>query len=70
MSSFGGKVLTGGVLAAIGLITIKVVVALISGFMALLSFLFFTVLPIAIVAWLVVKVYKHLRNSGDKPAYE
>jgi hypothetical protein len=45
-------------------------VALISGFMALLSFLFFTVLPIAIVAWLVVKVYKHLRNSGDKPAYE
>lgn len=70
MSSFGGKVLTGGVLAAIGLITIKVVVALISGFMALLSFLFFTVLPIAFIAWLVVKAFKYMRKSGDKPAYE
>jgi uncharacterized membrane protein YjgN (DUF898 family) len=70
MSSFGGKVLTGGVLAAIGLIAVKVVVALVSGFMALISFLLFTVLPIALIAWLVVKAYRYLRDSGDKPAYE
>jgi uncharacterized membrane protein YjgN (DUF898 family) len=70
MSSFGGKVLTGSILAAIGLVTIKVLMALVSGFMALLGFLFFTVLPIALVVWLIVKAIKYLGKSSDKPAYE
>lgn len=70
MSSFGGKVLTGGVLAAIGLIAIKIVVALVSGVMALIGFLLFTVLPIALIGWLILKAIKYLKNSGDKPAYE
>jgi hypothetical protein len=70
MSSFGGRLLTGGVLAAIGLITIKVVVAVLSGFLALLAFLFFTVLPILLVGWLIVKLWKYLTRNGDTPAFE
>lgn len=68
MSSFGGKVLTGSVLAAIGLLTIKFLVAVISGMMALVSFLVFTVLPIVFVGWLLLKAVKYLRS--DKPAYD
>jgi uncharacterized membrane protein YjgN (DUF898 family) len=70
MSSFGGRVLTGGILAAIGLVTVKVVLALVSGVMALIGFLLFTVLPIVLIGWLIIKALKYLRNSGDKPAYE
>jgi uncharacterized membrane protein YjgN (DUF898 family) len=68
MSSFGGKVLTGSVLAAIGLITVKVLVALVSGVMAFVSFMLFTVLPILLIGWLVWKALKYL--TADKPAYE
>lgn len=69
MSSFGGKVLTGGILTVIGLVTVKILVALVSGFMALMGFLLFTVLPIVLVGWLVIKAIKHLKKT-DKPAYE
>jgi hypothetical protein len=69
MSSFGGKVLTGSVLAVIGLITVKIVLALVSGFMALMSFLLFTVLPILLIGWLVLRLVKYLRSS-EKPAME
>jgi hypothetical protein len=70
MSSFGGKVLTGGVLAAIGLITVKVIMGVVSGLMALFGFLIFTVLPILLVAWLVLKALGYLKNNGDKPAFD
>jgi hypothetical protein len=70
MSSFGARLLTGGVLAAIGLITIKVVVAVLTGFFALLAFLFFTVLPILIVGWLVVKAWRYFTRNGETPAFE
>jgi hypothetical protein len=69
MSSFGGKVLTGSVLAVIGLITVKIVLALVSGFMVLMSFLLFTVLPILLIGWLVLRLIKYLRSS-EKPAME
>jgi uncharacterized membrane protein YjgN (DUF898 family) len=68
MSSFGGKVMTGSVLAVIGLVTIKILAALVSGFMALMGFLLFTVLPIAVVGWLIIKGIKYLK--ADKPAYD
>lgn len=68
MSSFGGKVMTGSVLAVIGLITLKVLGALFAGFMALFVFLIFKVLPIALVIWLGMKLIKYLKS--DKPAYE
>jgi hypothetical protein len=70
MSGFGAKVLTGSVLAMIGLVTVKVVVALISGALALLSFLLFTVLPVAVVGWLVWRAIRYLGRNGDKPAFE
>lgn len=69
MSSFGGKVLSGSILAVIGLVTVKVVVAVVSGIMALIGFLIFTVLPIALVGWFVLKAIKYMKN-GDKPAFE
>jgi len=69
MSNFGGKVLTGSVLAVIGLVTVKIILALVTGFMALMSFLFFTVLPIVLIGWLVIRLFKYLRSS-DKPAME
>jgi hypothetical protein len=70
MSSFGGKVLTGSVLAVIGLITVKIVLALVSGFMALMSFLLFTVLPIVLIGWVAVRLIKALRSSSEKPAMD
>jgi hypothetical protein len=69
MSNFGAKVLTGSVLAVIGLLTVKIVLALVSGFMALMSFLLFTVLPIVLISWLVLRLIKYLRSS-EKPAME
>jgi hypothetical protein len=70
MSSLGARVMTGGVLAVIGLITIKVVVAVVSGFLALLAFLLFTVLPILLVGWLIMKVWKHFTANGETPAFD
>jgi hypothetical protein len=69
MSSFGGRVLTGGVLAVIGLITVKAMVAVISGLLALMSFMLFTVLPIALVGWLVLRLFRGPKRSAD-PAFE
>jgi hypothetical protein len=70
MSSFGSKVLTGSVLAVIGLVTVKILLALVSGFMALMSFMLFTVLPIVLIGWLVLRLVKYLRSSSEKPAME
>jgi hypothetical protein len=70
MSSLGARLMTGGVLAVIGLITIKVVVAVLSGFLALLGFLFFTVLPILLVGWIIVRLWKHFGSNGERPAFD
>jgi small-conductance mechanosensitive channel len=69
MSSFGGKVLGGGILAVIGLVTVKVLVAVVSGVMALIGFLVFTVLPILLVGWFVLKAIKYMKND-EKPAFD
>ena len=69
MSSFGGKVMTGSVLAVIGLITLKVLAALFAGFIALVAFLLFKVLPIALMIAVVIWLGRKILKS-DKPAYE
>jgi membrane protein DedA with SNARE-associated domain len=69
MSNFGGKVLTGSVLAVIGLITVKVITAVVAGVMALISFLLFTVLPVALVGWLVLRLFRGTRSKRE-PAME
>lgn len=68
MSSFGGRVLTGSVLAVIGLITVKVLLAVVAGVAALFSFLIFTVLPILLIGWLLLKAIGHLKK--DRPEFE
>jgi small-conductance mechanosensitive channel len=69
MSSFGGKVLGGSILAVIGLVTVKVLVAVVSGVMALIGFLVFTVVPILLVGWFVLKAIKYMKND-EKPAFD
>jgi uncharacterized membrane protein len=68
MSIFGSKVLTGSVLAVIGLITVKIVMALVGAVTGLFSLLL-SLLPILLVGWLVLKVLKHF-TKDKKPAYE
>jgi len=68
MSIFGSKLLTGSVLALIGLITVKLVMAIVgavSGFVSLL----FSLLPILLIGWLLLKVLKRL-GRDKKAAYE
>jgi hypothetical protein len=69
MSSFGARIFTGGILAFIGLITVKAVLAVLAGFLALVSFLVFTVLPIAIIGWLLMKAFRHFK-AEDRPAFD
>jgi hypothetical protein len=69
MTSLGAKVLTGSILAVIGLYTVKVMVAVLSGFLALMAFLFFTVLPIVLVGWVLVKAFRSLK-ADETPAFE
>jgi hypothetical protein len=69
MSSFGARILTGSVLAVIGLITVKAIVSVASGLMALISFMIFTVLPIVLIGWLLLRLVKYL-GKGDSPAVE
>ncbi|MGH7500846.1 MAG: hypothetical protein ACREL7_03730 [Longimicrobiales bacterium] len=66
---FGSKLLTGSVLAVIGLITVRILAALFGAVMGFLSFLLFTVLPIVLIGWLLMKVFKSLAKD-KKPSYE
>jgi hypothetical protein len=70
MGIFSSKVLTGSILAAIGLIVVKMLMALFGAVAGFFSFLFFTVLPIVLIGWLVLKVIKHLSKDKKAAAYE
>lgn len=70
MTTFGARMLTGSILAVIGLITVRVVMALFGAVVGFVSFLLFTVLPIAIFAWLAIKVFKYLTREKRPEAYE
>jgi hypothetical protein len=61
----GAKLLTGSILAVIGLFTVKLVLAVLAGIASLMGFLFFTLLPIVVVGWLLMKIIDKLR---EKPA--
>jgi hypothetical protein len=65
MVIMGSKLLTGGVLAVIGLVTVKVLLTVFGAIAALFSFFFFTVLPIVLIGWIVLKIIGKLR---EKPA--
>lgn len=71
MSIFGSRMLTGGILAVIGLITVKVLTALFGAIWGFLSFVLFTVLPVALVAWLAWKLLKAMtRERKTNATYE
>ena len=63
----GARLLTGGVLAVIGLITVKLVMALFGALAGLFSFLFFTMLPIVVIGWIVLKIVGKLK---EKPTFD
>jgi uncharacterized membrane protein YuzA (DUF378 family) len=69
MTIFGSRMLTGGILAIIGLITVRVLTALFGAAWAFLSFVLFTVIPIALIGYLLYKVIKALTRE-KKPPYE
>lgn len=68
MSVFGSKLLTGSVLAVIGLITVKLVMGLVGVVMGIFSLLF-SLLPVLLVGWLLLKLWKGW-SKDKKPAYE
>jgi hypothetical protein len=70
MGVFGSKFLTGSILAVIGLITVRIVMALFGAIAGFFSFLLFTVLPIVLIGWLVLKVLKHFGKDKKQAAYE
>jgi hypothetical protein len=70
MTSFGARLLTGGVLAAIGLIAIKVVTTVLSGAFALIAFLLFTVLPILAAGWIAIRLFRYVARNGRAQAFE
>jgi hypothetical protein len=64
----GAKLLTGGILAVIGLFTVKLVLAVLKGVAALMGFLLFTVLPIVLIGWIVMRIFRN--GNKDEKAYE
>ena len=55
--------LTGSVLAVIGLITVKIIMGLFGAVMSFGSFLLFTILPVLLIGWLVLKVLKGVSKN-------
>jgi hypothetical protein len=61
------KLLTGGILAVIGLFTVKLVLAVVKGVFAFTAFLLFTVLPIVVIGWFVLRI---VRGPKEDKAFE
>jgi hypothetical protein len=59
------KLVGGSVLAVIGYFTVKLVFGLLGIVFSFVAFLLFTVLPIVVIGWLVMKVVRALQ---EKPA--
>jgi hypothetical protein len=59
MSIMRSKLVTGGILAVIGLITLKVIMFLVGGTIAIFAFLL-KLLPILLIVWLGWKLIKYL----------
>jgi len=65
MSVLSSKLLTGSVLAVIGLITVKILMGVLGAVTGFVSFVLFTLLPILLIGWLVLKVVKHLTRDKN-----
>jgi amino acid permease len=63
MSIMSSRLVTGGILAIIGLITLKVVMFLVGGTIAIFA-LVFKLLPILLLVWIGWKVIKRLNRPA------
>ncbi|MHB1167756.1 MAG: hypothetical protein ACYC28_00575 [Longimicrobiales bacterium] len=59
----GSRLLTGGVLTVIGLITVKLLLGLFGFVAGVFGFLFFKVLPIVLIGWIVLRIVKAFREN-------
>ena len=64
MSTMSSRLVTGGILAVIGLITLKVVMFLIGGTIAIFG-LVFRLLPILLLVWLGWRLIKYLKRPAS-----
>jgi len=64
MSIMSSKLVTGGILAVIGLITLKVIMFVIGGTVAIFALLL-KLLPIVLVVWLVWRLVKNLGRPAN-----
>ena len=62
----GSRLLTGGVLAVIGLITVKVLLGMFGFVAGLFGFLFFKVLPIVLIGWIVMRIVRAFRDRPEQ----
>ncbi|HEU5208293.1 MAG TPA: hypothetical protein VFU06_02675 [Longimicrobiales bacterium] len=62
----GSRLLTGGVLAVIGLITVKLLFGVFGFVAALFGFLFFKVLPILLIGWIVMRIVRSFRERPEQ----
>jgi hypothetical protein len=58
------RLVTGGILAIIGLITLKVIMFVIGGTVAIFALLF-KLLPIVLVVWLAWRLLRHLGRPAS-----
>jgi hypothetical protein len=59
----GAKLVGGSILVVIGYFTVKLVFGLLGIVFSFVSFMLFTVLPIVIIGWLVMKVVKSMQEE-------
>jgi membrane glycosyltransferase len=68
-SSWGSRLLTAVLVAAAALVALKIAAWLTGAVLGLIFFLLFTVVPLAIVGWLVVKLFRIFRGGDEyRPA--
>ena len=64
--SMGSRLLTGGILAVIGLITVKLLIGVFGFIAAVFGFLFFKVLPIVLIGWIVMRIVRTFRDRPEQ----
>jgi len=68
-SSWVARVLTWCLVAFAAIVALKVAAALAAAMLGLVSFVLFTVLPLAVVGWVVVKLFRTCRGDDEfRPA--
>lgn len=65
MTAMAARVATGGALALVGLVVVKLVLALIVGAVGIAMFLLFKVLPILLIATVVIWLIRKATRSAS-----